>query len=66
MNIDKIKEDLHIFKDSFRTELSTEEEKELNEFIDNLMKSIQAKTDKINVENLTLAMKKYISELGNG
>ena len=66
MNIDKIKQDLHNFKNSFRVDLSTEELKELDAFIDNLMLDLQNKLNKIDTDHLALSMKKYLDELDNG
>lgn len=66
MNIDKIKEDLHIFKNNFNSELNDAEEAEINEFIESLLLDLQNKINKISTKNLTESMKKYIDEINNG
>ena len=66
MNIDKLKEELHKFKNTINNNLTEGEEAELDIFISNLVLDLQNKIKKINFENLEASMKQYIDEIENG
>ena len=66
MNIDKLKEELHKFKNTINNNLTEGEEAELDIFISNLVLDLQNKIKKINFENLESSMKQYIDEIENG
>ena len=63
MNIDKLKQELIEFKKILSDNLLTEEEnKEINIFIEGLVKDIEEKTKKIDVEKLSSSLEKYFKE----
>jgi len=65
INIDEIKESLQKTKNYIATDLSEEEEKEINIFIEQLVSNLQKKVEKINIKNLSESIKQYIEENDN-
>jgi len=63
MNIDEIKQELIEFKKILTIdELTVEEEAEVNEFIESLMKNLEKTTKKINIEVLSINLENYFKE----
>ena len=65
INIDKIKESLQKTKEYIATDLSDEEEKEINIFIEQLVSNLQEKVEKIDISQLSKSIKSYIEENDN-
>ena len=65
LNIDQIKESLQKTKEYIAHELSEEEDKEINLYIDDLIISMQEKIEKIDIASLSESIKLYIEENGN-
>mgnify|MGYP003657273447 CR=1 FL=1 len=62
LNIDQIKESLQKTKEYISNDLSEEEDKEINLYIDTLIKNLQEKIKKIDIVNLSESIKQYIKE----
>ena len=62
INIDKIKEELYNTKKNMSVNLSTEEEEEINKYIESLVIDLQKKVESINIKILTSQISKYFKE----
>jgi len=62
LNIDQIKESLQKTKEYISNDLSEEEDKEINLYIDTLIYNLQEKIKKIDIVNLSESIKQYIKE----
>lgn len=65
LNIDQIKESLQKTKEYVANELNELENEEIDIFIDDLIASLIEKIDKIDMSNLSGAIKQYIEEDSN-
>tara|TARA_R110001592_G_scaffold323290_1_gene602436 strand:- start:534 stop:740 length:207 start_codon:yes stop_codon:yes gene_type:complete len=62
INLDQIKESLHKTKMYIADDLTEAEEKEINEYIEQLMLNLQEKIEKIDIIKLSESIKQYIDE----